>query len=45
VLIAREPGGRFGWITAVALGPDGPALLRSGGAVWVAGFTIDEEEP
>ena len=44
LLVAREPGGRFGWISAVGLGPEGPALLRQGGATWVAGFTVEQEE-
>lgn len=39
LLVARGTGGRFGWITAVGLGPAGARLVRSGSEVWVAGFT------
>ncbi|WP_373048133.1 hypothetical protein [Vulgatibacter sp.] len=35
LLVARGPGGRLGWITAVSRGG---ALLRDGQGIWVAGF-------
>lgn len=37
LLVARGDGP--GWVTAVGLGADGPALLRRGPGIWVGGFT------
>lgn len=43
VLVAWEPERRWGWVTAVGLGEEGPALVRREGGLWVAGIVASGE--